>query len=395
MGQPLKLLLVGNYAPDRQESMLRFGELLDQELKAHQYQVLYLNPPATLNRKGAPPSGLAKWIGYIDKFLLFPRALKRAASRADVVHVVDHSNSLYVKSLRNKPHLITCHDVLAIQSAMDESSQNSTGWSGKIFQRLILNGLNKAHHIACVSQKSRDELMKFAALPAEAVSVIHNGLNYPYKPMEAAEASRLLSALLKAKGIEGAVPPFIMHVGANQWYKNRLGVLKIYARLRQSRPGQETPRLIMVGKPFTAEMRQLVAAENLEPHVIELQGISNEELRALYSTAQLLLFPSLAEGFGWPIIEAQACGCTVVTTNLAPMTEVGGEAAIYIDPAELDASAAKVATVLDETAAERQSRRAANLANASQFSTALMAERYIALYENLFSKWEATGKVRH
>ena len=52
MGQPLKLLLVGNYAPDRQESMLRFGELLDQELKAHQYQVHYLNPPARLNRKG-------------------------------------------------------------------------------------------------------------------------------------------------------------------------------------------------------------------------------------------------------------------------------------------------------------------------------------------------------
>jgi glycosyltransferase involved in cell wall biosynthesis len=395
MSRPLKVLLVGNYGPDRQESMLRFGDLLHTELKEQQYQVRLISPPARLNRKGAPPSGIAKWLGYIDKFVLFPSALKRAARRVDIVHIVDHSNAMYIKSLKRKPHLITCHDVLAIQSAMEPGEGKPTGWSGKVFQRLILNGLKQAYHVACVSHKTREELLKYASLPDQALSVIHNGLNYPYSPMAPAEATGLIAALLKQKGGSGEVPQYILHVGANQWYKNRLGVLKIYARLRQQLQGKQIPQLIMVGKPFTAEMSQFISAENLQDHVIELQGVSNEDLRALYSTAQLLLFPSLAEGFGWPIAEAQACGCRVVTTNLAPMTEVGGNAAVYIDPADLDSAAKQVAKVLDETEAERGQRSAEGVANALQFAPGLMTKQYMALYQELLTKWETSGSSRH
>jgi glycosyltransferase involved in cell wall biosynthesis len=62
-----------------------------------------------------------------------------------------------------------------------------------------------------------------------------------------------------------------------------------------------------------------------------VQGLSIDVLEALYSYADIFLFPSLEEGFGWPIIEAQACGCRVVTTNLAPMNEIGGPSAIYLE----------------------------------------------------------------
>ena len=68
--------------------------------------------------------------------------------------------------------------------------------------------------------------------------------------------------------------------------------------------------------------------------VIPLTNVDNETLRALYSAAELLLFPSLEEGFGWPIVEAQACGCRVVTSQKAPMTEAGGDAAFYLPERE-------------------------------------------------------------
>ena len=77
--------------------------------------------------------------------------------------------------------------------------------------------------------------------------------------------------------------------------------------------------------------------------VRELVSVQNEDLRALYSTATALLFPSFQEGFGWPIIEAQACGCPVITSNRTPMTEVGENAAIYINPDSPEEAAREIA----------------------------------------------------
>ena len=93
---------------------------------------------------------------------------------------------------------------------------------------------------------------------------------------------------------------------------------------------------------MTDEMRQFIKIHNLTQKVIELVEIDNENLRALYSAATALLFPSLYEGFGWPIIEAQACGCPVFTSNRSPMNDVGGEAAIYIEPDQPKETAEKI-----------------------------------------------------
>jgi len=89
--------------------------------------------------------------------------------------------------------------------------------------------------------------------------------------------------------------------------------------------------LVMIGAHPTESLTAL--AKNLPEwaKVYFVSGVSDEQVCASYSLARLFLFPSLEEGFGWPIAEAMACGCPVVTTNKAPMTEVGGDAAYYID----------------------------------------------------------------
>jgi len=163
---------------------------------------------------------------------------------------------------------------------------------------------------------------------------------------------------------------YILHVGGNQWYKNRAGVLRIFGLLRKRLPGVH---LVMAGKPWTREMREVARIQGLEGSAMELVGVSGEDLRALYSGAEALLFPSLEEGFGWPVAEAQACGCPVVTSNRAPMTEVGGSAAKYIDPLDHESAACALASVIS-------SRRPAA---GTRFSTAAMIDGYLGVYGEL------------
>jgi glycosyltransferase involved in cell wall biosynthesis len=374
----MRILLIANYLPDAQQSMRRFAAMLEAGFGNAGHEVRTLRPSVIAGRMALNDSGV-KWLGYIDKLILFPHVLREALEWAEIVHICDHSNSVYVKHLEGRPHVITCHDLLAIRSAQGEIPEQETRWSGRWLQRMILAGLRGARHVVCVSDATRADLFRMtpdAVREGREVTRIYNGLNYPYSAMDRGESARRLCRL----GL--TTEPFLLHVGGNQWYKNRLGALRIFARLRKS-SGMGNLVLIMAGKPWTAEMRQFVCLEELKSCVTELLNVTEEDLRALYSSAELMLFPSLAEGFGWPIIEAQACGCPVITSNFAPMTEIGGDAAIYIDPADPESAATEIARALNPRTGSRVARRAASVRNAARFSTVSMIDAYLGLYRRL------------
>lgn len=379
----MKVLLLGNYGPGQQKSMLRFGELMSGLLTGAGHDVRIVQPPSVLGKLRPAEAGVGKWLGYVDRFVLFLPQLKREAAWADVVHICDQANAVYVPILGTKPHLVTCHDLLGIRSALGEIAANPTSWSGRVYQRWILSGLRKAQRIVCVSEHTRRELLAVAHLPAWRTAVVPNALNYPYSPMRPPECRARLLALGFGESL-----PFFLHVGGNQWYKNRLGVVRIFANLA-TRGGFERSHLLMVGKPWTREMRHLVSASGLSGRVHELVDVANEDLRALYSAAEALIFPSLQEGFGWPIVEAQACGCAVFTTNRAPMTEVGGDAAVYFDPDDPAEAARAIAGGLGDAG----TRRLRGLENAERFSSEAMAAGYIAAIEKVVKEREPEGKV--
>lgn len=341
--------------------MLRFADALARGLLAAGVEITVARPAPFFGRLRPARSGLGKWLGYLDKFLLFPPRLRSLAAQAELVHIVDHSNAMYVRQAAGRPHLVTCNDLLAVRSALGEFPQNPTGWSGRILQRWIASGLRCARRITCISAATRADVIRLFPGREETVSVTYMGHNFPYAPV-------------KDPAAQGApAEPYLLHVGGDQWYKNRKGVLDIYRELRRQR-GDATPGLILVGPPI---------AETI-PGVEVRQKVDNTALAALYSGAELLLFPSLEEGFGWPPIEAQACGCRVLTTRKAPMTETCGETAFYLeDPTDAMEGAAAIRQALAQPAEERAKLIAAGLANAARFSTERMISEYLAIYRSL------------
>ncbi len=366
----MKILLIGNYPADRQESMQRYADLLLQQLRARGHAVTLLSPAALFGRFARRRSSLHKWLAYVDKFLLFKLRLKRAARAADIVHICDHSNAMYVRAIRHKPHVVTCHDILAIRSALGHFPQNPISPSGNVFQRLIVRGLRSATSIVCVSDKTRDDLERYLDVPPERLHVVLTALHWPYAP---APAERVAEVCAET-GI-GAGAPYFLHVGVGHWYKNRFGVLRIFAALRRQ-PEFANSSLVMTGDGWPPAYREFLEEHGIYADAHLVKHASNERLQALYTGAQALIFPSLEEGFGWPILEAQACGCPVAVPNRPPMNATAGPSAILIDADDPAAAAAAIARGL----ADRSELQQAGLRNLERFTPERMIAGYLHLY---------------
>ena len=369
----MKVLLVGNYPPDAQQSMLRFGEILTRMLRERGLSVAVVRPRAVLRRGAVNQVGaLAKWFGYVDKYILFPRELGRRVHGVDLVHVLDHSNALYMPRRGRVPWVATCHDLLAVRGALGDDTDCPASALGRWLQRSILTGLTRARAVACDSGSTLADLVR---LDPETIGqlrrVILLGQNRPWRPVETMSA---LARLGKTADVPWA-EPFLLHVGSNLRRKNKAGVVRVLAMLRERWRGN----LIFCGAPLTAELDAEARAAGVRERIYAVPAPDDVQLEAAYSRAHALLFPSKCEGFGWPIIEAQACGCPVICSDRTSLPEVAGHGAL-LHALNDEAGMAESVVRLDELAF-RAALVEQGFANLARFRTDRMVDAYRELYE--------------
>lgn len=370
------VLLIGNYPADRQQSMQRFAIMLLQGLTAAGIPAEMIQPQPCLGRIQVAGSFVAKWFGYIDKFLLFPWQLRRRLSASvGVVHICDHSNAIYGAHVKSQPVVISCHDLLAVRGALGEQTDSPASLTGKVLQRWIVAGLEKADLIVCASQATLADVQRLVSREngRPKLEVITLGLSYPYRKLPSEEAR----ARLAASSIIDPDTPFVLHVGSNLSRKNRAGVLRIFARCKEKWNGS----LVFAGEPLTESFRSLGRQLGVADRIVEVPETANELLEALYNCATALLFPSTCEGFGWPIAEAHACGCPVICADREPMIEVAGGAGLRHPIDDEAGFAADLLRLTNPLERERESVKA--LENAKRFSAARMISEYGELYRAL------------
>ena len=387
--------------------MSRYAEMLKRLLTKNGHQVEILRPEPFFGLLKPSGQGLGKWLGYIDKYLLFPLTLRRYVRRrkkklrptgnitreeAFLVHICDQSNAVYTRWLQDVPHFVTCHDVMAIQSARGLIPGLKTGWTGRQLQNWILSGLRNAAYVVCVTEETRVDLLALAPELEIRSCTIETPLNYPFAPMTSASAISALSSLSLSPEFSPGKHRFIFHVGGNQWYKNREGLIWIFARLCSAFPDyirDHSIHLVMVGKAPTEIMRQLVDKSGLTGKILFVTDVSDQQLCAFYSLADVLAYPSLKEGFGWPLIEAQACACPVVTSDRAPMNRLAGPAGLLAGPDNLTDFAEKLFRVLSEDPEKRGIRKA----EARQHSRNYDGQTFLKQMETTYQKAFATQDI--
>jgi glycosyltransferase involved in cell wall biosynthesis len=370
----MKVLLVGNYFLDRQHSMQRFARMLRDGLRAQGHEVRLIRPWPRLGRVQRFGSMAQKWLGYIDKFLLFPDVLRRAVDWADVVHICDHSNAMYVAALKGKPQVVTCHDLLAVRGALGESTDCPASVTGKLLQRWILRSLRRAQMIACVSSATRADLLRLAGEGIASRScVVLLGVTPSVHRVSSEEAQKRLTQLARV----GTGRPFLLNVGSNLRRKNREGTLRIFKAISE----RFDCDLVLAGEPLSAELKTLSHEIGLNGNVIEVSRPSDAELEALYSNAFALLYPTKFEGFGWPAIEAQMCGCPVVSSASTSLPEVLGDSGLLRAPDDEQGFASDVLKLTDTVVREEFVAR--GFENVKRFTPGRMTNDYLQLYQKV------------
>lgn len=368
--------------------MPRFAGMLVNGMRQRGHTVEIWSPLPKFYRLPGSAS-VKKWLGYIDQFIVFPLVVKKRlknVSANSLFVFTDQALGPWVPLVVHRPHVIHCHDFLAQQSALGEIPENPTRMTGRLYQRMIRKGYSAGKNFISVSLNTKAMLHKFLSALPERSEVVYNGLNQSFIPSNVASARDSVS---RATGLD-LKTGYLLHVGGNQWYKNREGVVEIY-NVWRTRQDKILP-LLLVGEIPNRMLADTVSKSPYKSEIYVLSVVNDKILREAYVGASVFLFPSKAEGFGWPIAEAMASGCPVITTNEAPMTEVAGTAGFLIpkepwDKSQIAAWASEAGKRLDEilrlSDEERKKVIEVGLQNAKRFDTQTALDRIEEIYKNI------------
>lgn len=299
-------------------------------------------------------------------FIRIPLTLSAELRRnpVDVLHVQFTS-----------PPFSPCPVVVSIHDLSFEHLPQTFKWrSRKQLRITVRRSAREAAHVIALSEFVRRDLIQTYQLSPEKVSAIPLAAPAHFSPVRSAEE---LQRVRQTYGITGE---YILTVGAIQPRKNLGRLVAAYARLRKFRP--DIPKLVLAGKCawLYDETLSTIKELGLRDSVILTGYVPEADLPALYSGAICFVYPSYFEGFGLPPLEAMKCGAPVIVGNQTSLPEVVGDAAVLVDPFDIEALAAGLDKVISDSDL-RAELRVKGLARAERFNWQETARQTLAVYE--------------
>ena len=337
--------------------------------KANEYW-LYARQNFFSNRRRLPNFSYPHFMAKTDFLGLGPQYCLKGV---DIYH--DPSPGPLV--MQGPKMVVTIHDLIYKmypQSHTSETIDLTQGYMEEI--------VKKADRIICTSHTTREDFHRFFDFSKEKTSVIYNGVDHKIFYKLGPDQYERAQSLLAQKGIEG---PFILFVGTIEPRKNLTGVLEALAVLVQKKIF--AGKLVVVGMKGwgTQPIESLISRFNLQDRVILTGFIDDQELCFLYNLAQLFVFPSFYEGFGFPIVEAFCCGAPVVTSNTSSCAEIAGDCALTVDPQQIPQIAQAMRRLLEDRGLNQALRQKA-MKKAQEFSFLKTAQKTLNIYDHLYAQ---------
>ncbi len=281
-----------------------------------------------------------------------------------------HSPDFIPPFKRNCKSVITIHD-LAFLLYPHFLTKESARYYGQVDQ-----AWRKTDHIIAVSEATKQDSIKMLGVPEKKITVIHEAANPIYRQVPPEEAQQQVKEKYKLD------KDYILFVSTIEPRKNLPGLLQTYRRLRDEYKRDEI--LVLAGSKgwLWEEVYETVAKLDLEKHVAFLGRVPSEDLLYLYNAARLLVHPSFYEGFGLTPLEAMTCGTPVIVSNTSALPELVGDAALMINPHDIDGLTVAMWRVLTEEEL-RQDLICKGLKRATKFSWQEAAKRTLEVYHKI------------
>lgn len=264
-----------------------------------------------------PQIPLRKDIGKLVNRTVSRRAVKR--SDFDLFHPT-YYNPYFLKSL-DKPFVLTVHDMIHERFAGSFRHDDPTaGYKRKL--------IDKAAAIIAISESTKRDLQEFYGVDENRITVIYHGKN------KLADTESTIAGLPER---------YILFVGDRNRYKNFDGLVSAFASLLGSCPGLH---LVCTGRPFSKYELELLSNKGI-PDLCHQYFVTDSQLRYLYTHAECFVFPSLFEGFGFPVLESFDAGCPLVVSNTSSLPEIARDGGIYFNPYDSDDIASKILQVIE------------------------------------------------
>ncbi|MDA1264023.1 MAG: glycosyltransferase family 1 protein [Planctomycetota bacterium] len=294
----------------------------------------------------------------------YPDPLPPAGPLPDVLHGLEVKLPMWSSWRGRHSRIVTLHDLIAVLGE-DLSDQRCQRRNRKRYDAVA----KRADHVLAVSNRTRTDFLERYDFDPDRVHVTHLGVDERFRPCNEAEEAHLR----QARDLHG---PFLLYVGDATPRKNLLRLIEAYGRSDASRD----LRLVLAGA-IGAEDGAVADALRRCParDRIQLLGyVTEDELLTLYGAAEALLFPTLYEGFGLPVLEAFASGTAVLGADVGAVPEVAGGHATLVDPRDVDSIAAGIDRVITSTSPARDEARR----HAGEFTWRRCAERTLEVYRH-------------
>jgi glycosyltransferase involved in cell wall biosynthesis len=273
-----------------------------------------------------------------------------------------------------KSGTVNCPTVLTV---FDMISELGIGQSTLVESELKYSpkymAVKRADHIICISENTRQDLIRLFNIRSTKISTIHLGC-------DSAPVSKEMMPKNVAETAATGEKPFLLYVGLREGYKNFLGLLHAVASSTQLKSSFD---IIAFGAD-KFNLRELELIRHLNFSDKQVRQISGDDtiLQQLYLSASALVYPSLYEGFGLPPLEAMAHRCPVISSNTSSMPEIIGEAAEFFDPNKAESIAMAIENVV-YSAARTQDLISKGLQRVQAFTWKASARQHLALYQTL------------
>lgn len=306
----------------------------------------------------------------VASLLVYPLIVIRKRRRKSIFHIAKQEEAYLLNYFKPKNVVVTCHDLLTF-------AHKPSKIINKIILSLCVKGLRKADRIITISEYSKKDIIKYLNYPKERIDVIYNGIDH--KKFNVLKKSR---DVLRKYGIPEK-NKLLLFVGTEEPRKNLHRIIKAIKKIKKKK---SNVMLLKVGIPQNPSRREelkiYINKLGIEDNVKFLDYVSENDLIKIYNSVDLLVFPSLYEGFGFPALEAMACGCPVITSNTTSLPEVVGDAAIKINPLKVNELTESVLRVLTNNNL-RKSLIKEGIKQAKKFSWSKNSKETLRVYEKI------------